>query len=257
MFRTSLTLSVLCLGILPVSAFAETDCLEAKDLVNMVQSFYQADTDRVDVIKPEFNLQLKPIGGYPAPTGLRYIYEGQSIDLFVDEDGNVQDMEKAVAFNKAGQLCKLIEDKIAVKSEEPTVQANLTFSFPFIKTTGSHSVDELVEGAKDGSKVMNRLAPGGLGFMVPSLKAIIVSPVDEDGDIPVIRFTDGQELTKGPEVTRAKNNQLFKIKGLKKSKADRLEVSGPYRLSASFDYDPEEIKQTETKIETEANSPSK
>jgi len=243
MFSTKLGLAIVLVGLVPIPAFAETDCTGAKDLVNMVQSFYQADSDRVDIIKPEFNLQLKPIGDNPAPSGLRYIYEGLSVDLLVDEDGNVQDMEKAVSFDKAGELCKLVEGKPTEKSEEPTVQANMSFGFPFIKTSGSHSVADLIEGAKDGSKIMNTLAPGGLGFMVPSLKAIIVSPVDKDGETPVLRFMDGQNLTRGPKITTVKKNQLFKIKDLKKSNVDRLEISGPYRLIASFDFDEEEIKQ--------------
>ena len=243
MSRAKLVLGVLIAGTFPAQALAETDCMEAKDLVNMVQSFYQADADRVDVIKPEFNLKLKPLGDNPAPTGLRYIYENQEIDLSIDAKGNVQNMEKALAFSKDGQLCKLIEGEIVGKSEEPTVQANMTFSFPFINTSGSHSADELVEGAKDGSKVMNTLAPGGLGFMVPGLKAISVTPAQPDGDVPVLRFMEGETLTRGPEVSRVKKSQFFKIKDLKKSRADRLDISGDYRLIATFDYDSEDIKK--------------
>lgn len=248
MLRIFFVFTVVLLGVSPLSAWAETNCLSAKDLVNMVQSFYQADADRVDIIKPEFNLQLKPIGDNPAPTGLRYVYEDQKIDLLIDEEGNVQGIEKASSFNKDGELCKLIDGKIGEKTEEPTVQANMSFSFPYLNKTGSHSVGELVEGAKDGSKVMNSLAPGGMGFMVPSLKAISISPSEKDGDMPVLRFMEGDTLTRGPEITRVKNNQLFKVKDLKKSRADRLDVSGSYRLVATFDFDPEEIGKEEAKV---------
>ncbi|CAM3760524.1 hypothetical protein [Litorimonas haliclonae] len=217
MLRTFFVFTAVLLGVRPLSAWAETNCLAAKDLVNMVQSFYRADADRIDIIKPEFNLQLKPIGDNPAPTGLRYVYEDQEIDLLIDEEGNVQGMEKASSFKKDGELCKLIDGEIGEKTKEPTVQANMSFSFPYLNKTGSHSVDELVEGAKDGSKIMNSLAPGGMGFMVPGLKAIIVSPAEKDGDMPVLRFMEGDTLTRGPEITRVKNNQLFKVKDLKKS----------------------------------------
>jgi len=248
MLRTSFAFAVVLLGVSPLSAWAETNCLAAKDLVNLVQSFYQADAGHVDTIKPEFNLQLKPIGDNPAPTGLRYIYKNQKIDLLIDEKGNIQGMEKASSFNKDGELCKLVNGEIGEKSEEPTVQANMSFSFPYLNKSGSHSVDELVEGAKDGSKIMNSLAPGGLGFMVPGLKAISVSPAEKDGDMPVLRFMEGEALTRGPEITQVKNNQLFKVKDLKKSRADRLDVSGSYRLVATFDFDPEEISKEEGKV---------
>jgi|GEM_PF-5867715 len=246
--RTFFAIAVTSLGVSPLSAWAETNCLPAKDLVNMVQSFYQADADRVDVIKPEVSLQLKPIGSNPAPSGLRYVYEDQKIDLLVDEEGRVQEMKKASSFNKDGQLCKLVDGEIVGKSDEPTIQANMSFTFTYLNKSGTHRVDELVEGAKDGSKVMNTLAPGGMGFMVPSLKAIIVSPAEKNGDLPVLRFMNGETLTRGPKITQVGNNQLFKVKDLKKSSADHLEVSGSYRLVATFDFDPEELGKEEAKV---------
>lgn len=250
-------LAILITGVTPVTASAETDCMEAKDLVNMVQAFYQADPERVDIIKPEFSLQLKPIDDNPAPTGLRYIFEDQQVDLLLDENGVIQNMQKATSFEKEGQLCKLIDGKIVGKSDEPTVQANMSFSFPFLNSSGSHSVDELVEGAKDGSKIMNTLAPGGLGFMVPGLKAISITPLEKDHEMPVLRFMDGKSLTPGPEISRVKKTQLFKVKDLKKSRADRLEVLGVYKLIATFDYDPEDIKKAAEKNETSDTASAK
>lgn len=132
----------------------------------------------------------------------------------------------------------------------------MQFSFPFLNMSGSHSVDELVEGAKGGSKIMNTLAPGGLGFMVPSLKAISVSPAQKEGNMPVLRFMEGNSLTRGPEVTQVKKDQLFKVKALKKSRADRLKISGDYRLIAKFDYDPEDIKKAADKEKSEEKRPA-
>lgn len=250
-------LSTLLLSLYSTSAVAveNPDCTEAKDLVNVVKDFYQADSDLTNIIKPTLALALTGAEGHPDPDGMRYLYGDDVVDLTLSEEGQVMDIEKAVAFNKDGKLCKLVNGELVEEVEEDTAQASMNFTFPFTDLGGEHNYDELSEGAKDGSKVMKSLAPGGMGFVVPGLKAFIIRPEEKEGPQPVLTFMRDGEAMDGPEVSNVGKTQLFKIKDMKKSKADVLKIDGAYTLEATFNFKPEDIAAAEAKrlaeLETE------
>jgi len=112
----------------------------------------------------------------------------------------------------------------------------------------------LKEGAKDGSKIMKGLAPGGLGFVVPKLKAISLSPPEEMEQKPVYEFTRKDQ----PVAVNASpigKTTLIRLKDIKASKADLMTISGAYRLEATFKFNPEDIAKAEAKrLSEEMNS---
>jgi hypothetical protein len=244
-----LFLSILLLSVSATQALAveNPSCTEARDLVNVVKDFYQANAELTNVIQPTLSLTLTGAEGHPDPDGMRYIYGNESVDLTLSEDGKVMDIEKAANFEKDGKLCKLVNGALVEDTEEDTAQASMNFTFPFSDLDGEHSYDELSEGAKDGSKVMKSLAPGGMGFVVPGLKAFIIRPAEEDGAKPVLTFLRKGEGNEGPEVSMVGTTQLFKIKDMKKSKADTLRIEGAYTLEATFNYKPEDIAAAEAR----------
>jgi len=239
---------------IPAAAFAEPDCTEAKDLIGLVKTFHQADADRTNIITPTFKMEIKGQGDHPDPDGIRYVYEETSLDLAVSESGEVLGLEQAVDFHKDGKLCKLVGGELVEEVDEDTAMASMSFTFPFKALSGEHSYNELREGAKDGSKVMKGLAPGGLGFVVPGLKSIAVRPAEKEGVTPTLTFLKKGEVVAAPEITSVGSVQMFKLKDMKKIKADTLRISGAYAMEAGFNYDPEDIAKAKARMaEAEAN----
>lgn len=248
MFRLCPVFLSACLLSWPAIAFAEPDCTDAKDLIGLVKTFYEADAETTNIISPTFKMVIKGQAGHPDPDGIRYIFEQQVVDLSVSKDGEVLGLEQAVAFNKDGKLCKLIGGELVEENEDNTATANMSFVFPFKKSSGEHSYDELKEGAKDGSKVMKNLAPGGLGFVVPGLKSIAIKPTEKGGVQPVLIFIKNEEVIKGPEIASIGSMQMFKLKDMKRAKADSIRVSGAYKIEANFNYDKEDIKNANERL---------
>lgn len=241
----SLFAFVITTGVMAPGAFAAHDCTEAKPLLNVIKTFYEVDPKYSNIIQPRFRLTLTPIGDNPQPDGVRYVHEGEKIDLPVAEDGEVLELEKALTFHKNGKLCKLVNGDFVEEQEEPSGEASMSFTFPFKNTSGVHSVDDLLEGAKDGSKVMNRLAPGGLGFVVPGLKAIVIRPDNSDDAAPVVSFWRDNQKIDGPPLSRLGKSQFFRTKDLKRSKADEVRIDGTYKMDANFDYKEEDLAKAE------------
>lgn len=238
---------------MPVSVFAKDDCSEAKDIVNVAQTFYAPEAELVDKINVDLKLSLKAIGESPEPTGLLYRYANEEVTLNLDEDGRVLELEKALNFHKDGELCKLVNGKVPIDDGKDSTHANMQFKFFYSDTDGSHDIADIFEGAKDGSKIMKGLAPGGLGFVVPSLKTLVLKPQDKNGAAPKIRFVkDGVDI-EAPNSAFIGTTRLYKLKDIKRSKADTILIDGPYILEAHFKISDEDIAKAQVKHETKAD----
>ncbi len=239
---------------LPVTAFAKDDCTKAKDIINVVKSFHAPKAELVDKINVDLNLSLKAIGDYPEPTGLLYRYEDEKVILNLDKDGRVLGLEKAVAFNKDGELCKLVNGQVSIDDGEDSTQANMSFKFLYPDGGGSHAMADIYEGAKDGSKIMKGLAPGGLGFVVPSLKTLMVKPKDEDGAQPRIRFVKNGVDVKTPMPAKLGKAHFYKLKDIKATKADTVLIEGEYILEANFKISDKDIAKAQAELEAKADT---
>lgn len=229
----------------PISAMAKPDCTAAKDMIGLIESFYAADPEVTNIIDPQVVMAMSAIEGFPAPDGIRYQYEGVTQDLLLDENGVVQDVQKALSFNEDGQLCKLVNGELVEDTGEDTASVSMNFTFHFRDTSGAHNIEVLKEGLKDGSKVMKSLAPGGLGFVVPKLKAFAVRPKEEGGAVPMVTFMSGEDPVTDVEIANVGSTQLFKMKALKKAKIESLQIEGDYTLMGQFNYDADDIAKAQ------------
>jgi len=249
--RNRLLMTSLLVAMLPATALAKDDCTDAKDIINVVKSFYDPKPELIDKIDVELNLSLTGLDGYADPTGLLYRYGEAQVKLDLDEEGRVLGLEQALDFHKDGELCKLVDGAIPIDDGKDSAQANMSFRFIYSDTDGSHDMADIYEGAKDGSKIMKSLAPGGLGFVVPGLKTLMLKPADKDRTAPNVRF-----LMKGTDVPMPKfasigTTRLFRLKDIKARKATQILIDGPYELEATFKFKDEDIAQAQAKLDAE------
>ena len=244
--KTKLLLSsILMLG-MTTSAHAGESCTDAKDLVRVAKAFYAADEDRVDIIDPAVSMKFESVNGHPIPDQMLYRFEGEDIYLDINEDGLLEGMEELASVSKDGELCRVMDGKVPQATEEDTTSVNVAFVFPYRRTEGQFAVSELIEGAKDGSKIMKGVAPGGLGFAVPGLKAIVLKPSEAGAPIPAFSFTREGEAVEVPG-TVYDGSLFIRLKDIKSAKADKLSIEGDYKLSAMFKFDPEDLAESEAK----------
>ena len=175
MRNRALFATIFCLAAAP--AFASEPCTDAKDLVKVAQNFYGDNPELTNIITPTLELAIKGLNGAPAPTAILYRFEGDE-EIVPIIDGRLAGFDKIAKWSKDGEMCRMIDGELAPVTEGNSAEASMSFSFPYKRVDGVFSVDEIKEGAKDGSKVMSGLAPGGLGFVVPGLKSLSLTPVE-------------------------------------------------------------------------------
>lgn len=238
---------------LATSAHAAESCRDAKDMIRMVNTFYAADEDRINVIAPSVSMQFEGLNGHDAPDQLLYRHEDQNIYLDINEEGLLQSIETLVGVSKKGQLCSVVDGEVAEDAEgASTTSVSVGFVFPYRRSDGQFAISELVEGAKDGSKIMKGVAPGGLGFVVPGLKTIVLKSNEDGAPIPDFSFA---RKGKSVEVPGALYDGSFfiRMKDIKSAKADKLSIDGDYTLTAMFKVDLDELAEAEAKRLAEAS----
>ena len=241
-----LATTLLFFSLTSMPAFAEDACTPAKDMVRMVKAFYAADGKYLNIIEPEVQMKFEGINDNPTPDQILYRFEDQREYLDVDEDGFLLGIDRLKSSSKSGELCRVMDGKVAQKDESEGTSVNVIFKFPFRQTDGSFDVSDLNEGAKDGSKIMKGVAPGGLGFVVPGLKTIVLRAAEKDGVLPEFEFLqDGKTVSVDPIIFN--KDRFFRLKDIKSSKADTLKIKGDYNLEATFKIDPEELAAAEAK----------
>lgn len=250
--KTKILCSLLFCSVSGQALAAET-CTPAKDLIKMTKNFYGAGPDLTDVIAPRVVMGMVGLNGHSNPEFLLYRYEGEEKRLPV-KDGVVQDLEKTVTWSKDGEICR--SKPSDADDDTPTTQVSVSFMFPYKRQDGVFTMEEIKEGAKDGSKIMKGLAPGGLGFAVPGLKALGITPAKDSETQPEFTFTRDVQAV-DVDVTKSGKTRLILLKDIKSAKADTLTISGGYTLSATFKFDPEEIAAQEAKRLAENPDPAK
>lgn len=225
-------------------AFAGEDCRSAKDIVRLAKAVYAADPTLTDVIKPAVNLSIRGIEGHATPSHLLYRYADDTARMPV-VDGRLEGLEQAVNWSSKGEFCRLINGEMAEAVKGDTTRVSIDFDMPFLPQAGTYTVERLREGLKDGSKIMKAIAPKGLGFAMPGLKAIKVTP--SDSNLPaVLTFSRNGESVVVP-VSRYDDRQYVRLKDIRSAKADKLSIKGNYMLEAYGKFDPEEMAKAEAR----------
>jgi len=244
--KSKTIIAVLCLAASVTSAHAEDACTSAKDMIRMVKAFYGADAEHIDVINPTVQMKFSGVNGHETPDQILYRFEDQQIYLDIDSEGFLQGFDTLKSGSKSGELCRIKDGEVTQKGDGDSTSVNMMFEFPFRRADGNFDVSELREGAKDGSKIMKGVAPGGLGFVVPGLKTIVLRPVDKDGPMPDFEFLKDGKVVR-VDGTVFNTGRFFRLKDIKSSKADTFTIKGDYRLEATFKIDPEDLAAAETK----------
>lgn len=227
----------------PTTVFAAESCSPAKKLVQAAKAFYGEQPELTNIIAPDLQIFLRGINGHPDPVEMLYRLEEveQSLPIV---GGRVQDLKSAVSWSKDGELCSLYEDDPLLAREGPTVNLSVSFQFPFRRHDGVFQIEEIKEGAKDGSKIIKSLAPSGLGFAAPSLKTFAVTPGEGSHDMPKLMFMrEGTPTT--VEASKLHKTQYVRLKDIKSAKVDSLRIEGSYKAFAFFKIDPDEVAKQE------------
>ena len=203
-----------------------------EELAEAWDEFEEIDSDRRDVVDILPAMRMEPTDGLPLPERLFLKTASGEVDFPLGADGVVEgDVVRAVHAAGGGMLCSTDPARAGTSKEAYGVNVVMGMLPQVVERTGTHSLEQLEEGADDGRKFFKKMAPGIVSFMVPKLDHYAVShPTDDSTQLPTVRAFRGEDDLGPVPMEPFDVSQLMSLEALEDMGADRIVVTGPYRL---------------------------
>lgn len=276
MVRKFLIGVAICMVLLAkTSAASETEdmaagvkCMPAKKIIKLIRKFDDMKPEKKDTVSVTPAMQLKTDIGRTLPERV-YMREGTIEHTFnIDQNGVVTDFARLGSMDKNGELCMQDQQLIDKEDGESGIKFAMDFGINFKNTSGTHSIAELVDGAKDGKSHYKKMVSGPMAILVPKMTHMGVMYLDENNEfVPKpaqIYATKNGKIIKGLLVEKFGDMFVVGLEDLQNIDADGLKIDGGnYRLTpipsiekmkkfgfGSHDTEPDNTKDTTKPAET-------
>lgn len=205
-------------------------CLPAKKIIKMARKFDKLKPEKRDTVGVVPEMKLSTTGSGKLPERV-YFRTGAGEEAFnMDADGWVTDFDRIGSMDKKGELCMQGKHFAGKQDDEAGINLSIDFDVLFKNTSGTYSMAELLDGAKDGKSHYKKMFPGPMALMVPKMTHVGVVYLVEDAALasltPQIFATkDGKKLT-GLEVENFDGMFVIGIEDLQNIGADGLKIEG-------------------------------
>ncbi len=205
-------------------------CMPAKKIIKLTRKFNKLKPEKRDTVGVVPEMKLTTTGESELPERV-YFRTGAVEEAFaMDADGWVTDFARIATMDKEGDLCMQDEHFAGKKDEDAGINLSIDFDVLFKNTSGTHTLAELLDGAKDGKSHYKKMYPGPLALMVPKMTHVGVVYLVEDAALasltPQIFATkDGQKIT-GLAVENFGGMFVVGIEDLQNMGADGLKIEG-------------------------------
>jgi len=217
----------------------ESYCFPAKYAIKTIEQLASIDADKKDIVEiimqPKFKIYdggALPEKYYLKPAG-RDVEDGAKpvTPFTINADGSVPDfIEKVSRANNKDDIC--IDDK--ARAGLPEDDESLYFEMgltPYFKNrSGTHTVQELLRGVKDGKSQYKKMIPAAIRMFMPDTDYLHVK-YELPSTPPQITAYRGNV---GSNVQSEFYNEgyVFALKDIRRLKAERVEITGgTYKLA--------------------------
>ncbi len=223
---------------------AGIECMPAKDFVKILGKLDSLKPERKDSVgmSPEMSFTVNDGGVLPERVFFRY--EGKETLFTLEQNGHVSDFTRIKTMNKKGEMCLQDTSRIGISEEENGLELNIDMDLAYHNTSGTHRLDELKDGLKDGRSHIKKLVPTPLRLLIPKFSYLQVE-TNKGKDVNIVAYKDGRTLS-GLTITEMDGAKLVEYAQLESLGADSLKITGaPYTLGPTPS--PKDIKNMESK----------
>jgi len=233
--------TTLCTAFLSGNAFASEvkdmaagiKCLPANKIIKLASKFDSMKPEKKNTVSVTPEMQLTASEGTTLPERV-YFRAGTSEHKFnMDKDGVVTDFARIGTMNKKGELCMQGQQFIGKAEGESGMNLSISFDIRFKNSSGSHSLAQLIDGAKDGKSYYKKMFPGPMSIMVPKMTHVGITYLDNlETAKPNIYAAKAGNKIDDLLVEQLSSMYVVSIKDLKNLGADTLKIDGgKYQLT--------------------------
>lgn len=209
-----------------------TRCFPAKKLTKMTQKFDSIKPEKRDTLKADVQFMFLKDDDHVLPERFYAKHEDKEWPFDVNADGEVQNLDLIKTVPKNSELC--VQRRADVPEGKGGISVNMNIVFK--NQSGTHTIEELRDGVKDGRTFYKKMMPGPMALMVPKMSHILVESLDKDSPRTLRFYKDGVPLDGVPLDVLGAQSTLMALSDLDALGVTRIEVSGgAYTLTPTPD----------------------
>ena len=208
-------------------------CMPAKKIIKMTRKFDKLKPEKRDTVGAVPEMKLSTTGDGTLPDRVYFRTETAEQAFNMDADGSVTDFDRIGTMDKNGELCiqgKHFADKDGKGYKKIGINLSMDFDVLFKNTSGTHTIAELLDGAKDGKSHYKKMFPGPMALLVPKMTHVGVEYLAKDAALaglsPQIFATKGGDKLTGLLVESFGGMFVIGLEDLQNLGADGLKVEG-------------------------------
>lgn len=203
-------------------------CFSAEFYVDALAKTASLKSEKRDIVDTVIVMQMTMQGDAPLPERFTYRTGDVDTELPIQADGTVPTATQ-IAGMPEGKFC-LMDQRIGENGEGKIgVGLGIESDVLYKNTSGTHTLAELVEGAKDGKQHYKKMYGGMVGLV--KFNHLLVEYENDSIPAQITATKNGMPI-EGLTTDTFSSAYIIKIKDLKKLGADGLSVGGgPYTLS--------------------------
>ena len=209
----------------------ETYCHPAKQAAKMISSLAKLEPEQRDVVAINLAPRFLIYDGGTLPERY-YVTDGENItDFTITPNGDVPDFVKTVlAADKKADLCIQDPARAGLASDDESLYFEMGLTPFFNNVSGQHTIDELIEGTRDGKAHYKKMVPSAVRAFMPDTKYFHVKYASVDTVPEIYAQTQaGLEPIKGDYYNEG---YVVSLKQLEDCDATALVVKGgAYKLA--------------------------
>lgn len=210
-------------------------CRPAGGVSETLAKFDSLKAGKRDTVGPDLTLRLTLDEGETMPERIE-LRDGDTVlpIIFDATNASIGFTDQIRQLSDAANLCIVDPDRAGRMRTDRGFVLNMNMGVRFKETPGTHSLDQIEDGLKDGRSHYKKMV-GAMGFMVPKFDYIAVAGPDQANPPQVWATAKGMDLGQ-PDFELYDGSRMIALTTLETMGADGVRIEATdYRMSPSPD----------------------
>ena len=150
--------------------------------------------------------------------------QGEQTEFTLSPSGQLIGFEKIRVASDDVKLCHSDAKRAGLPFDADGIKLNINTEIRFHNQSGTHSLDDIKDGLKDGRSHYKKIA-GALAIVVPKMSHIMIEYENETKALDFTPMKDGAALTETVPIVYCEH-PMIKVKDLEDIGADSIIISG-------------------------------
>lgn len=209
------------------------ECFPAENIIKFLSKFDKLKPEQKDTVDAFMTAKFEVSDDLGLPHRIFMRDQDKETVFEMLPDGQITDFDHIRHHPETSELCVEDPAREGLPREEDGITFNVDFDVMFKQTPGSHTLESLEDGAKDGKSFYKKLVPGPARLLIPKMTHVSITYIDPETPQNIEAWQNDKPLS-GLNIEPFGKTYVVSLEQLEDLGATELHITGgPYKLEPS------------------------